>query len=166
MVNSNPETVSTDFDVSDKLYFEPIVAEDVLEIIRHENPLGVVVQFGGQTPLKLTDELKENGVNILGTSPDSIDIAENREKFKSFLSDFNFKQPENRTASSIAEARESVEELGFPVIVRPSYVLGGRAMELIYTSSDLESYLQKKIQISSKNPLLIEKFLDDAIRWI
>ena len=163
MVNSNPETVSTDFDVSDKLYFEPIVAEDVLEIIRHENPLGVVVQFGGQTPLKLTDELKENGVNILGTSPDSIDIAENREKFKSFLSDFNFKQPENRTASSIAEARESVEELGFPVIVRPSYVLGGRAMELIYTSGDLESYLQKKIQISSKNPLLIEKFLDDAI---
>ena len=163
MVNSNPETVSTDFDVSDKLYFEPIVAEDVLEIIRHENPLGVVVQFGGQTPLKLTDELKENGVNILGTSPDSIDIAENREKFKSFLSDFNFKQPENRTASSIAEARESVEELGFPVIVRPSYVLGGRAMELIYTSSDLEIYLQKKIQISSKNPLLIEKFLDDAI---
>ena len=163
MVNSNPETVSTDFDVSDKLYFEPIVAEDVLEIIRHENPLGVVVQFGGQTPLKLTDELKENGVNILGTSPDSIDIAENREKFKSFLSDFNFKQPENRTASSIAEARESVEELGFPVIVRPSYVLGGRAMELIYTSSDLENYLQKKIQISSKNPLLIEKFLDDAI---
>ena len=163
MVNSNPETVSTDFDVSDKLYFEPIVAEDVLEIIRHENPLGVVVQFGGQTPLKLTDELKENGVNILGTSPNSIDVAENREKFKSFLSDFNFKQPENRTASSISEAKKCVNDLGFPVIVRPSYVLGGRAMELLYTDQDLENYLQNKIQISSKNPLLIEKFLDDAI---
>ena len=163
MVNSNPETVSTDFDVSDKLYFEPIVAEDVLEIIRHENPLGVVVQFGGQTPLKLTDELKENGVNILGTSPNSIDVAENREKFKSFLSDFNFKQPENRTASSISEAKKCVSDLGFPVIARPSYVLGGRAMELLYTNQDLENYLQNKIQISSKNPLLIEKFLDDAI---
>ena len=163
MVNSNPETVSTDFDVSDKLYFEPIVAEDVLEIIRHENPLGVVVQFGGQTPLKLTDELKENGVNILGTSPNSIDVAENREKFKSFLSDFNFKQPENRTASSILEAKKCVNDLGFPVIARPSYVLGGRAMELLYTDQDLENYLQNKIQISSKNPLLIEKFLDDAI---
>ena len=163
MVNSNPETVSTDFDVSDKLYFEPIVAEDVLEIIRHENPLGVVVQFGGQTPLKLTDELKENGVNILGTSPNSIDVAENREKFKSFLSDFNFKQPENRTASSISEAKKCVNDLGFPVIARPSYVLGGRAMELLYTDQDLENYLQNKIQISSKNPLLIEKFLDDAI---
>tara|TARA_B100001057_G_scaffold84362_1_gene80226 strand:- start:12496 stop:15696 length:3201 start_codon:yes stop_codon:yes gene_type:complete len=163
MVNSNPETVSTDFDVSDKLYFEPIVAEDVLEIIRHENPLGVVVQFGGQTPLKLTDELKENGVNILGTSPDSIDVAENRGKFKSFLSDFNFKQPENRTASSILEAKKCVNDLGFPVIARPSYVLGGRAMELLYTDQDLENYLQNKIQISSKNPLLIEKFLDDAI---
>ena len=163
MVNSNPETVSTDFDVSDKLYFEPIVAEDVLEIIRHENPLGVVVQFGGQTPLKLTDELKENGVDILGTSPNSIDVAENREKFKSFLSDFNFKQPENRTASSISEAKKCVNDLGFPVIARPSYVLGGRAMELLYTDQDLENYLQNKIQISSKNPLLIEKFLDDAI---
>ena len=163
MINSNPETVSTDFDVSDKLYFEPIVAEDVLEIIRHENPYGVVVQFGGQTPLKLTDELEKNGVKILGTSPSAIDTAENREKFKAFLSDFNFLQPENRIAQSVEEAYESVNELNYPVIVRPSYVLGGRAMELIYTDNDLKNYLTKVALISPENPLLIEKFLDDAV---
>ena len=163
MINSNPETVSTDFDVSDKLYFEPIVAEDVLEIVRHENPYGVVVQFGGQTPLKLTDEFEKNGVKILGTSPSAIDTAENREKFKAFLSDFNFLQPENRTAQSVEEAYESVNELSYPVIVRPSYVLGGRAMELIYTDNDLKNYLTKVALISPDNPLLIEKFLDDAV---
>ena len=163
MINSNPETVSTDFDVSDKLYFEPIVAEDVLEIIRHENPYGVVVQFGGQTPLKLTDEYEKNGVKILGTSPSAIDTAENREKFKAFLSDFNFLQPENRIAQSVEEAYKSVNELSYPVIVRPSYVLGGRAMELIYTDNDLKNYLTKFALISSENPLLIEKFLDDAV---
>ena len=163
MINSNPETVSTDFDVSDKLYFEPIVAEDVLEIVRHENPYGVVVQFGGQTPLKLTDEFEKNGVKILGTSPSAIDTAENREKFKAFLSDFNFLQPENRIAQSVEEAYESVNELSYPVIVRPSYVLGGRAMELIYTDNDLKKYLTKVALISSENPLLIEKFLDDAV---
>ena len=163
MINSNPETVSTDFDVSDKLYFEPIVAEDVLEIIRHENPYGVVVQFGGQTPLKLTDEFEKNGVKILGTSPSAIDTAENREKFKSFLSDFNFLQPENRIAQSVEEAYKSVNELNYPVIVRPSYVLGGRAMELIYTDNDLKNYLTKVALISPENPLLIEKFLDDAV---
>ena len=163
MINSNPETVSTDFDVSDKLYFEPIVAEDVLEIIRHENPYGVVVQFGGQTPLKLTDEFEKNGVKILGTSPSAIDTAENREKFKAFLSDFNFLQPENRIAQSVEEAYKSVNELSYPVIVRPSYVLGGRAMELIYTDNDLKKYLTKVALISPENPLLIEKFLDDAV---
>ena len=163
MINSNPETVSTDFDVSDKLYFEPIVAEDVFEIIRHENPEGVVVQFGGQTPLKLTDEFEKNGVKILGTSPSSIDTAENREKFKSFLSEFNFLQPENRIAQNTSEAFDAVNELGYPVIVRPSYVLGGRAMELIYTSSDLKNYLNNQIEIAKDNPLLIEKFLDDAV---
>lgn len=163
MVNSNPETVSTDFDVSDKLYFEPIVAEDVLEIIRHENPYGVVVQFGGQTPLKLTDELTKNNVKILGTSPESIDIAENREKFKHFLSEFNFKQPENRTATDKDAAHKAIDELGFPVIVRPSYVLGGRAMELINTQLDLDNYINNKIVLSKENPLLIEKFLDDAV---
>ena len=163
MINSNPETVSTDFDVSDKLYFEPIVAEDVLEIIRHENPYGVVVQFGGQTPLKLTDEFEKNGVKILGTSPSAIDTAENREKFKAFLSDFNFLQPENRIAQSVEEAYKSVNELNYPVIVRPSYVLGGRAMELIYTDNDLKNYLTKVALISPENPLLIEKFLDDAV---
>ena len=163
MINSNPETVSTDFDVSDKLYFEPIVAEDVLEIIRHENPYGVVVQFGGQTPLKLTDEFEKNGVKILGTSPSAIDTAENREKFKAFLSDFNFLQPENRIAQSVEEAYKSVNELNYPVIVRPSYVLGGRAMELIYTDNDLKNYLTKFAVISPENPLLIEKFLDDAV---
>ena len=139
MINSNPETVSTDFDVSDKLYFEPIVAEDVFEIIRHENPYGVVVQFGGQTPLKLTDEFEKNGVKILGTPPSSIDTAENREKFKTFLSEFNFLQPENRIAQSVEDAKKAVEELSYPVIVRPSYVLGGRAMELIYTDNDLNN---------------------------
>ena len=163
MINSNPETVSTDFDVSDKLYFEPIVAEDVLEIVRHENPYGVVVQFGGQTPLKLTDEFEKNGVKILGTSPSAIDTAENREKFKAFLSDFNFLQPENRIAQSVEEAYESVNEPSYPVIVRPSYVLGGRAMELIYTDNDLKKYLTKVALISPENPLLIEKFLDDAV---
>ena len=163
MINSNPETVSTDFDVSDKLYFEPIVAEDVLEIIRHENPEGVVVQFGGQTPLKLTEEFEKNGVKILGTSPSSIDIAENREKFKAFLTEFNFVQPENRIAQTPEEAQKAVEELSYPVIVRPSYVLGGRAMELIYTDNDLKNYLTNMIEISADNPLLIEKFLDDAI---
>ena len=163
MINSNPETVSTDFDVSDKLYFEPIVAEDVLEIIRHENPYGVVVQFGGQTPLKLTDEFEKNGVKILGTSPSAIDTAENREKFKAFLSDFNFLQPENRIAQSVEEAYKSVNDLNYPVIVRPSYVLGGRAMELIYTDNDLKNYLTKVALISPENPLLIEKFLDDAV---
>ncbi len=163
MINSNPETVSTDFDVSDKLYFEPIVAEDVLEIVRHENPHGVVVQFGGQTPLKLTDEFEKNGVNILGTPPSSIDTAENREKFKAFLSDFNFLQPENRIAQTIEESFVAVNELSYPVIVRPSYVLGGRAMELIYTENDLKNYLSKVAHISADNPLLIEKFLDNAI---
>ena len=163
MINSNPETVSTDFDVSDKLYFEPIVAEDVFEIIRHENPYGVVVQFGGQTPLKLTDEFEKNGVKILGTPPTSIDTAENREKFKTFLSEFNFLQPENRIAQSVEDAKKAVEELSYPVIVRPSYVLGGRAMELIYTDNDLNNYLTKVANISSDNPLLIEKFLDDAV---
>ena len=163
MINSNPETVSTDFDVSDKLYFEPIVAEDVFEIIRHENPDGVVVQFGGQTPLKLTDEFEKNGVKILGTPPTSIDTAENREKFKTFLSEFNFLQPENRIAQSVEDAKKAVEELSYPVIVRPSYVLGGRAMELIYTDNDLNNYLTKVANISSDNPLLIEKFLDDAV---
>ncbi len=163
MINSNPETVSTDFDVSDKLYFEPIVAEDVFEIIRHENPYGVVVQFGGQTPLKLTDEFEKNGVKILGTPPSSIDMAENREKFKTFLSEFNFLQPENRIAQSVEDAKKAVEELSYPVIVRPSYVLGGRAMELIYTDNDLNNYLTKVANISSDNPLLIEKFLDDAV---
>ena len=163
MINSNPETVSTDFDVSDKLYFEPIVAEDVFEIIRHENPEGVVVQFGGQTPLKLTDVFEKNGVKILGTSPSSIDTAENREKFKSFLSEFNFLQPENRIAQTSPEALDAVNDLGYPVIVRPSYVLGGRAMELIYTESDLKNYLNNQLEISQDNPLLIEKFLDDAV---
>ena len=163
MINSNPETVSTDFDVSDKLYFEPIVTEDVFEIIRHEKPEGVVVQFGGQTPLKLTDEFEKNGIKVLGTPSSSIDTAENREKFKSFLSEFNFLQPENRIAQTSEEAKLAVDELGYPVIVRPSYVLGGRAMELIYTDKDLRNYLTNMIDISADNPLLIEKFLDDAV---
>ena len=155
MVNSNPETVSTDFDVSDKLYFEPIVEEDVLEIVHHENPLGVVVQFGGQTPLKLTSVLQKYNIPILGTSPESIDIAENREKFKSFLSGFNFKQPRNLAVSEKEMVQRAVSELGYPVIVRPSYVLGGRAMELIYTESDLKNYVNNRVETVSYTHLTL-----------
>src|SRR5690349_2074527 len=137
MVNSNPETVSTDFDISDKLFFEPLTLEDVLEIVEREKPEGVIVQLGGQTPLKLTRQLEAAGVKILGTSPDSIDVAEDRRRFEKIARELGLTQPPNGTATSVDEAIEAAEKIGYPVLVRPSYVLGGRAMQIVYDPASL-----------------------------
>jgi carbamoyl-phosphate synthase large subunit len=163
MVNCNPETVSTDYDTSDRLYFEPLTLEDVLEIVRIENPFGVIVQYGGQTPLKLARALEENGVPIIGTSPDSIDLAEDRERFQQLLQTLNLKQPPNRTARTPAEALVAAEEIGYPLVVRPSYVLGGRAMEIVHQQSDLERYMREAVTVSNDSPVLLDRFLNDAI---
>jgi len=163
MVNSNPETVSTDYDTSDKLYFEPLTKEDVLNIIEKENPLGVIVQLGGQTPLNLAVPLREKGVNILGTSSDSIDRAEDRKRFAELVEKLNLLQPPNGTAVNIEEAKEVAKRLGYPVLVRPSYVLGGRAMEIVYDDSMLEFYMQNALWASPEHPVLIDKFIEDAI---
>ena len=163
MVNCNPETVSTDFDTSDRLYFEPITVEDVLAITDIENPEGVIVQYGGQTPLKIAEELEKNGVPILGTSPDSIDLAEDRGRFQEFVNKHNLKQPPNGIASSVEEAMKVSEQVGFPLVVRPSYVLGGRAMEVVYKKTDLENYLVEAVQASAKSPVLLDGFLNQAI---
>ena len=163
MVNCNPETVSTDFDTSDRLYFEPITVEDVLSITDIEKPEGVIVQYGGQTPLKIAEELEKNGVPILGTSPDSIDLAEDRGRFQEFVNQHKLKQPPNGIASSVDEAMQVSEEVGFPLVVRPSYVLGGRAMEVVYKKSDLENYLVEAVQASSKSPVLLDGFLNQAV---
>ena len=163
MVNCNPETVSTDFDTSDRLYFEPITVEDVLAITDIENPKGVIVQYGGQTPLKIAEELEKNGVPILGTSPDSIDLAEDRGRFQEFVNKHNLKQPPNGIASSVEEAMEVSEQVGFPLVVRPSYVLGGRAMEVVYKKTDLENYLVEAVQASAKSPVLLDGFLNQAV---
>ena len=163
MVNCNPETVSTDYDTSDKLFFEPIVYEDVLNIIQNEKPLGVIVQFGGQTPLKLAVPLQNAGVNILGTSPESIDIAEDRKKFRELVIKLGLKQPESAIAHSKEEAINIAGSLGFPLLVRPSYVLGGRAMRLVYDMSELLEYIEEAVYVSEDKPLLIDRFLDNAI---
>ena len=163
MVNCNPETVSTDFDTSDRLYFEPITVEDVLAITDIENPKGVIVQYGGQTPLKIAEELEKNGVPILGTSPDSIDLAEDRGRFQEFVNKHKLKQPPNGIASSVEEAMEVSEQVGFPLVVRPSYVLGGRAMEVVYKKTDLENYLVEAVQASAKSPVLLDGFLNQAV---
>jgi carbamoyl-phosphate synthase large subunit len=163
MVNSNPETVSTDYDTSDKLYFEPLTLENVLDIAAREKPDGVIVQFGGQTPLNLAVPLKKAGVNIIGTTPESIDVAEDREKFKALLKKLKLTQPENGIATSFAEAKEVAHVIGYPVVVRPSYVLGGRAMEIVYAEADLESFVEKAYEASPDLPILIDKFLEDAI---
>ncbi len=163
MVNCNPETVSTDYDTSDKLYFEPLTLEDVLEIIRKENPLGVIVQFGGQTPLNLSVPLRECGVNILGTSAESIDIAEDRKKFKQLLDKLGLLQPESGTTFDFDGAKELARKIGYPVLVRPSYVLGGRGMEIVYDESTLERYIVEAAAVSGEHPILVDKFLEDAI---
>ncbi len=163
MVNSNPETVSTDYDTSDRLYFEPLTLEDVLNIISKERPWGVIVQFGGQTPLNLSVSLWREGAPIIGTTPDSIDRAEDRERFKEMLKKLGLKQPLNGTAMEIKEAIKIAQEIGFPVLVRPSYVLGGRAMEIVYNEQDLQRFVQLAVEAAPGHPLLIDKFLEDAI---
>ena len=163
MVNCNPETVSTDYDTSDRLYFEPVTLEDVLEIVDKEKPAGVIVQYGGQTPLKLALDLEANGVPIIGTSPDSIDIAEDRERFQKLLHELGLKQPPNRTARNEEAALALAQEIGYPLVVRPSYVLGGRAMEIVHGDKDLERYMREAVRVSEKSPVLLDRFLDDAI---
>ncbi|MDP2400145.1 MAG: carbamoyl-phosphate synthase large subunit [Burkholderiales bacterium] len=162
MVNCNPETVSTDYDTSDRLYFEPLTLEDVLEIVAIEKPEGVIVQFGGQTPLKLARDLEANGVPIIGTTPDSIDIAEDRERFQKLLTRLKLKQPPNRTARSPQKALLAAAEIGYPLVVRPSYVLGGRAMEIVHEQSELERYMREAIKVSNDSPVLLDRFLNDA----
>ncbi|MDA0361195.1 MAG: carbamoyl-phosphate synthase large subunit [Proteobacteria bacterium] len=163
MVNCNPETVSTDYDISDRLYFEPLTLEDVLEIVDVEKPKGVIVQYGGQTPLKLAAGLHAAGVPIIGTSPKMIDCAEDREKFQKLLSDLGLKQPPNRTARNPEEAIELAQEIGYPLVVRPSYVLGGRAMEIVHQRADLERYMREAVKVSNDSPVLLDRFLNDAI---
>ncbi len=163
MVNCNPETVSTDYDTSDRLYFEPLTLEDVLEIVAVEKPKGVIVQYGGQTPLKLARDLEAAGVPIVGTSPDSIDLAEDRERFQRLLQKLDLRQPPNRTARSEDEAEKSAAEIGYPLVVRPSYVLGGRAMEIVRDADDLRRYMRDAVSVSNDAPVLLDRFLDDAI---
>jgi len=163
MVNCNPETVSTDYDTSDRLYFEPLTLEDVLEIVHKENPTGVIVQYGGQTPLKLARPLKAQGTNIIGTSPKAIHDAEDREEFQALLNNLNLKQPPNRIASSEDTALALAEEVGYPLVVRPSYVLGGRAMEIVHDAQALSNYMHSAIQVSNESPVLLDRFLNDAI---
>jgi len=163
MVNCNPETVSTDYDTSDRLYFEPLTLEDVLEIVDKEKPVGVIVQYGGQTPLKLALDLEANGVPIVGTSPDMIDAAEDRERFQKLLQDLGLRQPPNRTARTESEALTLAQEIGYPLVVRPSYVLGGRAMEIVHEQRDLERYMREAVKVSNDSPVLLDRFLNDAI---
>jgi carbamoyl-phosphate synthase large subunit len=163
MVNCNPETVSTDYDTSDRLYFEPVTLEDVLEIVDKEKPTGVIVQYGGQTPLKLALDLERAGVPIIGTSPDSIDVAEDRERFQKLLHELGLKQPPNRTARTEEQALVLAHEIGYPLVVRPSYVLGGRAMEIVHGDKDLERYMREAVRVSEKSPVLLDRFLDDAV---
>jgi carbamoyl-phosphate synthase large subunit len=163
MVNCNPETVSTDYDTSDRLYFEPLTLEDVLEIVHKEKPVGIIVQYGGQTPLKLARALEANGAPIIGTSPESIDVAEDRERFQKLLVKLNLRQPPNRTARTESEALNHAQEIGYPLVVRPSYVLGGRAMEIVHEQNDLERYMREAVKVSNDSPVLLDRFLNNAI---
>ncbi len=162
MVNCNPETVSTDYDISDRLYFEPLTLEDILEIVHVEKPIGVIVQFGGQTPLKRARDLAANGVPIVGTAPDMIDAAEDRERFQKLLFELKLKQPPNRTARTEADALRLAREIGYPLVVRPSYVLGGRAMEIVHEEKDLERYMREAVKVADDSPVLLDRFLNDA----
>jgi carbamoyl-phosphate synthase large subunit len=163
MVNCNPETVSTDYDTSDRLYFEPVTLEDVLEIVAIEKPFGVIVQYGGQTPLKLAKDLEKAGVPIIGTTPDAIDMAEDRERFQKMLNSIGLKQPPNRTARTPEDAIRLAEEIGYPLVVRPSYVLGGRAMEIVHEQAQLERYIREAVKVSHESPVLLDRFLNDAL---
>jgi carbamoyl-phosphate synthase large subunit len=163
MINCNPETVSTDYDISDRLYFDPVTLEDVLEIVRKEKPSGLIVQYGGQTPLKISKALEENGVPIIGTLPDDIDAAEDRERFQKILFDLNLKQPPNRTAKTTEEAEKLAEEIGYPLVVRPSYVLGGRGMEIVHEKEDLNRYMSEAVKVSHDSPVLLDRFLNNAV---
>jgi len=163
MINCNPETVSTDYDTSDKLYFEPLTVEDVLNIVDMEKPIGIIVQFGGQTPLNIAVALEKAGVNILGTTPSSIDRAEDRKKFQQMIKKLKLIQPDNGTATTFDGAKRIANRIGYPVVVRPSYVLGGRAMEIVYDDKDLQSFMDRAVEASGKHPILIDKFLEDAI---
>ena len=163
MINCNPETVSTDYDTSDRLYFEPLTFEDVMSVVDIEQPHGVIVQFGGQTPLKLANRLQDAGVPIIGTSPDAIDEAEDRERFQQLIEKLGLKQPPNRTVKTQDEAVAAAEEIGFPLVVRPSYVLGGRAMEIVYDQDELQTYMREAVQVSEDSPILLDRFLDQAI---
>ena len=162
MINCNPETVSTDYDQTDKLYFEPLTLENVLDICEVEKPEGVIVSFGGQTPLKLSKSLEANGVKIFGTSPDNIDVAEDRKRFGDLLKRLHIPHPNDGTATSLEEAKEIAVSIGYPVLVRPSYVLGGRGMEIVYKSDALEDYMKAAVVVSPDHPILIDKFLEDA----
>ena len=167
MVNCNPETVSTDYDTSDKLYFEPLTDEDVIEVVQNEQKngelLGVIVQFGGQTPLKLSRALEKNNIPIIGTSPDKIDLAEDRERFKKLLDELNLTQPENDICHSINQIEKTIEKIGYPIVIRPSNVLGGRAMDILYRKEDLSFYLEYNKNFILDGPILIDKFLTNAI---
>jgi len=162
MINCNPETVSTDYDMSDRLYFEPLTLEDVIEVLHVENPKGVIVHYGGQTPLNLANELKANGAPIIGTSPEAIDRAEDREHFKQLADKVGVRQPPNLTAVTLDQALTAADKIGFPLVVRPSYVLGGRAMEIVYSKDELKNYMGQNIPVSDDAPLLLDRFLDDA----
>ncbi|MCZ6578031.1 MAG: carbamoyl-phosphate synthase large subunit, partial [Gammaproteobacteria bacterium] len=163
MINCNPETVSTDYDTSDRLYFEPLTLEDVLEVIHLEKPKGVIVQFGGQTPLNLARALEAAGVPIIGTTPDSIDLAEDRERFQQLVSRLGLRQPTNRIAYDVVSSASLAEQVGFPLVVRPSYVLGGRAMEIVYDQEDLARYMKLAVKVTLDSPILLDRFLDEAV---
>ena len=166
MINCNPETVSTDYDTSDRLYFEPLTFEDVMAIIEVEQPEGIIIQFGGQTPLKLAKSLKSAGAPIIGTQPSSIDIAEDRELFKELVGELNLRQPYNEVATNLEQALTNAKKVEYPLVVRPSYVLGGRAMDIVYNDDELVTYMREAVKVSNESPVLLDHFLNKAIEAV